>query len=411
MKRSISNIITSMFLILTLALFLPFASANAMTSSSGDGTEGNPHKLSIGYCTNDAFIYTPHGGECYLDVTFAANAEVSVSFPQSSPIVTLKRAGVSSYRSLSDGTFYVKQGETVSILITRAQSSVPIQFTSKALSDVSLYCSKSTNGKHSFTASHGAQCANGCGRTCNHPKASREYYNDYSCLSSTTHAQYFECKTCGVKTYDASDAKACTYSKWIASNNYNNHSAECTVCGHVYTENCSFNTIKYKKTSWDMHAVNYTCPKCGKIGKTKSQAHSFKSNKCTKCKFVRVVPGKTAITTAKQSGKGIKKVKKYKGTYTWNRYYNRWDYIKPRTEITYSYKIQLKYKKAKNATKYVVSTSKSINATRLSTTSKTSVSFTYKSSKKRSSVTLYVIPISKTGTPGTPIKKVVKLRN
>ncbi len=60
MKRSISNIIASMFLVLTLAVLIPFVNTNAMTSNSGNGTEENPHQLTIGYCENDAFTYNPN---------------------------------------------------------------------------------------------------------------------------------------------------------------------------------------------------------------------------------------------------------------------------------------------------------------------------------------------------------------
>ena len=408
MKRSISNIIRSMFLVLALAFLIPFANVNAMTSSSGNGTETNPHILTIGYCENDAFAYNVNGGFCYLKVTFTESAEVSLSFAQTGPWFMVKRAGT-TYMSLAEGdTFYAKKGETVDILIRSGASSLPIRFTSRKLSDLSLYCPKRGNGKHTFTASYGAKCANSCGYTCTHPKASREYYNDYKWLSNRQHAQYFTCNICECKDYDASEAKACTLGSWIADNNHSYHCAECTICGNSYQENCSFTKKTYKHYAWDTHFEYATCSKCGKTGNGIAKKHTFKSNKCTKCGFKRIVPGASKITYIKQTG-GLK-IK----TYRRNGYFDKFlEWHPARTTRTYNYKIKIKFKKAKNAVRYVISTSKSINSPAVYTMgkSKTSATFTYSASSKKKQVTLYLIPISKTGTPGPAVKKVVKLSN
>lgn len=408
MKKSITRILTSMFLILTLAFLVSFTNVSAMTSNSGDGTESNPYQLTIGYCENDSFAYN-RNGDTYLNVTFTKPAEVSCSFAQTGPWVMVKRSGT-TYTSLSgddNGTFFAKQGETVNILIKSGSSSSPIQFTSKVLSDISQYCPNNALGKHRYSASHGAKCDYGCGHTCTHPEADRAYYNEYVQLEGGKHAQMFECKTCEQKAYDTSQAKACTLSAWTADNNHDYHRAECTLCGKSYQENCSFTKKTYVHYRWDTHFEYPTCSVCGKKGNGIGKKHIFKSNKCTQCGFKRIVPGTSKVTYMKQSGKMKRK------KYTRNGYWDRFGEWHPkRTTITYNYTIKIKFKKAKNAVKYVVSPSKNPDlAIYTIGKNKTSATFTYTDSKKKSKVTLYFIPISKTGTPGKAVKKVIKLKN
>ena len=408
MKRSITKIITSMFLILTLAFLISFTNANAMTSSTGDGTESNPYKLTIGYCVNDAFAYN-RNGNTYLDVTFTQPAEVSCSFAQTGPWVMVKTGDTTytNWKSLSGGTFYVKGGMTVSILIKSGSSSTPIQFTSKVLSDTSLYCKENAIGKHHYSASHGPKCDYGCGHTCTHPEADRAYYDDYVQLEVGKHAQMFECKTCEQKAYDVSKATACTLSAWTADNNHDYHRAECILCDRSYQENCTFTKKTYVHYRWDTHFEYPTCSVCGNTSNAKAKNHKFKSNKCTQCGFKRIVPGNSKVTYMKQSGKMKRK------KYTRNGYLDKFlEWHPNRTTITYNYTIKVKFKKAKNAVKYVVSPSKNPDSAIYTIgKNKTSATFTYSDSKKKSKVTLYFIPVSKTGTPGTAIKKVIKLKN
>lgn len=110
----------------------------------------------------------------------------------------------------------------------------------------------------------------------------------------------------------------------------------------------------------------------------------------------------------KQTGK--MKIKKYHR----NGYFDRfWEWHPARTTTTYNYKIKIKFKKAKNAERYVVSTLNDIDTGVICNMgkNKTSATFTYTASKKVSKVKLYLIPISKTGTPGKSVKKIVKLKN
>ena len=413
MKRAISKIFTSMFLTLALAFLIPFANANAMTSSSGDGTEANPYKLTIGYCENDAFTYNANSGFCYLSVTFTKTAEVSCSFAQNGPWVMIKRDGT-TYKSLSGDTdtFLAKQGETVNILIKSGSDSVPIRFTSSALSDIALYCPNSALGKHDFSASYSSECTYKCGYSCAHPKDSREYYDEYDWLPNRQHAQRFKCLVCEVITSDKSDPAACTIASWVPDNNFPRHDGECTLCGNGYTDACTFTVKKYRNNNWEKHYLMDTCSVCGKTGSSQLQNHTFNNNKCTKCGFTRVIPGKLQVTSAKQSSK--LKVKNIYHEARWvKNSYGQWIYQKAYTSKEYNYKITFKFKKAKDVQYYIISTHSYIDAPYICTVSKnkTSATCTYKDYKKKSKVTLYMIPISKTGTPGTPVKKVVKLKN
>ena len=95
-------------------------------------------------------------------------------------------------------------------------------------------------------------------------------------------------------------------------------------------------------------------------------------------------------------------------------YWNRFGEWEPEIRSqTYDYKIKIKFKKAKNAERYVVSTLNDIDTGVIGKMgkNKTSATFTYVASEKSKKVTLYLIPVSKTGTPGKSVKKVVKLKN
>ncbi|MGN0275881.1 MAG: hypothetical protein ACI4CZ_01675 [Hominisplanchenecus sp.] len=414
MKRSVSKIIMNMFLLLTMAFMIPsIAKAAPITSSGGDGKEATPHQLTIGHCEDDTFTYTVSSGFSYLRVTFTKPAEVSCSFAENGPWVLIQRPGISA-SSLSGDSFLVKQGETVTLIIRSGSNSIPIHFTSIPLSDTSLYCPESAVGKHAFAASHGSECRYGCGYTCPHPKSARDYYNEYSWLSNRQHAQYFECEICEQKTYDASEATACTLGTRIPDNNFPRHYASCTVCDNEYSDDCIFNSRQYIPRAWNTHMVNAICSLCGKVRAGTVQNHNFKNNKCTQCGFVRVVPSQVKVTYVKQSGK-VKTRKIYHEAHWVKNSYNQWVWQRAFTTKVYDYKIKIKYKKAKNAERYIISTSNNIDASILylyqAGKNKTSVTCTYSNSKKKSKVTLYVIPVSKTGTPGKAVKKVVKLKN
>lgn len=413
MKRSISKIIMNMLLILSMAIMIPSIAKAGTIPGTGTGKEADPYKLTIGYCTDETFTYNPNSGSCYLNVTFTENVEVTCTFAENDPWAQVGRSTNNRYSSLKnlDGTintFLAKNGETVKILIKNGDSQKPIHFKCAALSDTAQYCSQNALGKHTYTASYGAKCANNCGYSCTHPKASRSYYNEYTSLNNGKHAQHFECQICEQKTYDASDAKACTLDKWIGDNNHSYHRAECTLCNYTKQENCSFTKKTYKHFNWRSHTVYATCSVCGKKGAASGQNHTFKSNKCTKCSFKRIVPGSSKVTYIKQSGKMKVKNHYRKG------YRNRFGEWEPEIRSkTYDYKIKIKFKKAKNAERYVVSTLNDIDTGVIGKMgkNKTSATFTYVASKKSKKVTLYLIPVSKTGTPGKSVKKVVKLKN
>ena len=408
MKRSASKIMISFLLIFAMAFMLPsVAKAATITGSGGTGTESDPHKLTIGYCEDDTFSYTCDKYKySYLSVTFTSPAEVSCSFAQNGPWGMVLRNGSYSFPGES---FYVKQGETVDIMIKSGSNSIPIHFKSVALSDPSSYCAQSSSGKHDFPDTWGStdKCRK-CGYACTHPKNSREYCDEYTWLSDRKHVQRFKCQICHVETYDTADAKACTLSKWIPNNNHSYHCASCTLCGKSYQQNCSFTKKTYKHSNWRTHTVYDTCSVCGKLGAASGQNHIFKSDKCIRCNFKRIVPGASKVTYMKQTGK--MKIKKYHR----NGYFDRfWEWHPARTTTTYNYKIKIKFKKAKNAERYVVSTLNDIDTGVICNMgkNKTSATFTYTASKKVSKVKLYLIPISKTGTPGKSVKKIVKLKN
>jgi hypothetical protein len=111
------------------------------------------------------------------------------------------------------------------------------------------------------------------------------------------------------------------------------------------------------------------------------------------------VPGSLKVNKAKNSAKGTKKTYK-SGS---EKYYH------------YFFKISFDVT-SKNAVKYIVSTNKDVTASvsrgNKQTFSKGKFTYTYKGkkNKKATKVTLYITPVSKTGTYGKTIKKTITLK-
>lgn len=416
MKRSMMKMMRTIFLILMMAVMIP-AAASAALQGGGSGTKEDPHVISVGVCTKETFVYTTANYEdyawwSYLDVKFTVMGEVSFR-NQGDKIMTFKRDGMSTYKSLSySDSLIVKKGETIHLCIKGvSQSTNKLTINCKKAS-TSEYCPDNVYGTHTFVKDHDSKCQN-CGYKCKHPKASREYYNEYSAYNGK-HMQRFSCSVCQeVSLTDKADQKNCTFKKWTHETNFDRHYADCTVCGNTYTEDCALKT-SYKKDAWDTHVVTKTCTKCKEdsiLSSKKGANHTFKNNVCTKCKFKRIVPGTLKVTSAKQSGKMKSKKTYYPAKWVYE-VSSGWVHKKAHTVTEYKYPISMKVNKTKNVTKYVVSYTKYYHEDNvIASSTKTSFKCTYSANKKVSKATMYIIPLSKTGTPGKAIKKVIKLSN
>lgn len=261
-----------------------------------------------------------------------------------------------------------------------------------------------------------------CGYVCKHPKKDRVYAN-YSSVElnyftdAKKHYRDFTCGYCcksGIKEEPGEKHK---FGKWEQKASWydNIHTRKCKVCGYKQTGECSYQKV-YKKAGNDQtHKVELVCKTCkqkGYIAKD-SQKHTYKNNKCTKCGYQRIVPGKLKITTAKNTEKGKKRVVNVEGKWVYSN--NQWIWKKPYSYNCYDYKISLNIS-AKNATKYLVTNSKDkdLDDGRKNRVISKKKSFTYTYTvgrNKAQKVTLYITPISKTGTYGKTVKKVITLKN
>ena len=262
-----------------------------------------------------------------------------------------------------------------------------------------------------------------CGFVCEHPDDKRVYYVDittskYDCYDYNRegHTKLYKCEYCCKSSIpDESTTEKHKYTRTKA-NIYNDyHTATCKVCDYSVESACKYKTT-YKKGSSDTHhKVVKTCTICKQPGyvANDSQKHSYKDNKCTKCGFKRVVPGTVKISTAKNTAAGKKRTVNVEGKWV----YSNGEYIwkKPYKYTVYDYKISLKFS-SKNAVKYIVTNAADKefddgHKNRI-VTKKNEFTYTYTSSRKTANkVTLYITPISKTGTYGKTVKKTITLKN
>ena len=259
-----------------------------------------------------------------------------------------------------------------------------------------------------------------CGYVCKHPKEYREYgtYTGTSAYLNYTsdekmHYREFECSYCDQKGVEEGKKHSLKYTKENLYDNY--HKVSCKVCSYSKTADCKYKT-SYKKTGNDQtHKVVKTCKTCKQKGYVANdrQKQSYKNNKCTKCGYTRVVPGKLKISTAKNTVAGKKRVVNVEGKWV----YQNGEYIwkKPYSYNCYDYKIKLKYS-SKNAVKYLITNSKDKDLddgrNNRIVTKKKELTYTYTTGRNRyKKVTLYITPISKTGTYGKTVKKTITLKN
>lgn len=251
MIKKSKKMLLCMFAVFMTAFLLPFTVRAAITAGSGDGTEGNPRVLTVGY-GDDTFSYTGKmGGDYtyyfYLKVTFTDPAKVTMS--NEGGIVTYKKEASGRYeQGISYDGIHVKKNETIFISLTRGYASGgqgTLKITSKAI-DTSgedsqgrsqAYCPKNVSGMHSFY--YGAPCKY-CGFACTHPKNERDYGNYGYKHENGYHCPYFSCNACGNKScLDPADKKKCMFDRYDQSSydaNNKVHQAHCAICKNYTTQ-------------------------------------------------------------------------------------------------------------------------------------------------------------------------------
>ena len=260
-----------------------------------------------------------------------------------------------------------------------------------------------------------------CGYVCKHPKEYREYgtYTGTSAYLNYTsdekmHYREFECSYCDQDGVEEGKKHSFKYTKENLYDNY--HKVSCKVCSYSKTADCKYKTSYKKAGNDETHKVVKKCTICKQEGYVSKdfEKHSYKNNKCTKCGYKRIKPGKLTVKSAKCTSKGVKK--NYKVDAHWEKFGGQWYWRETEKYVRYQYKIKLTVN-SKNAVKYIVSSGKDItvdNSTvQRESFKKKTFTYTWNSSKnkKAKKVTLYITPVSKTGTYGKTVKKTVTLKN
>ena len=249
-------------------------------------------------------------------------------------------------------------------------------------------------------------CKN-CSTICDHPEEYREYYcetDNYAyghyIYQDGVHYRLYTCIQCGTAECIEEYGSPCTVEYRIIEDPMC-HDVICTVCGYAEKYPCEYKTYTKKTSSDKTHSTYKKCVDCGRIPESseKNVNHTYKNNKCTKCGFKRVVPGTVKVKSASCTKKGTKKTyKTASGSY-----------------YQYTYKIDLSLTST-NAEKYIISVNenpdKKVDRGNRQVFSKSKFTFTYKGkkNKKPTKVTLYITPVSKTGTYGKTVKKTVTLK-
>ena len=278
-----------------------------------------------------------------------------------------------------------------------------------------------------------------CGEECSHPEAYREYvdknpYDSYI-YEDGKHYRVYWCRYCNSKEGYANNGDMVLVDPGVPCtgeakqdmpypNQKPTHTVTCTTCNRRSTTECtlkaSYEPYYYPEGTKisDTHNVDYVCTVCDGNYQYdwKNEAHTFKKNKCTKCKYKIIKPANTKVISAKQSGAA--KIRSIKGGGYWQKTYVgssgvKWKWIAPFTKTNKVYSIKLSLKKAKNAESYLVSTNKKFTGTTTQRFGKKTLTYNYvvKSSARPTKVKLYITTVSKTGTYGKTIAKTIKLSN
>ncbi len=218
--------------------------------------------------------------------------------------------------------------------------------------------------------------------------------------------------------------------KWTYSEDSDDkHASTCKDCGYSGApkkHSFKYTYKQFKQTGVVSHAgdlqvptvshsVTKKCKVCG-YSRTTTEAHTFKSNKCTACKVKKTILKAPASASGKRSGKVRTTTTKVPEQWIWTG--KRWIHREAGSYKTYHYTVKASWKKVKNAAGYVYSFDNPfIKAGNYVTdtfgneygenafTRKTSVTVKLSSTQKLKSTTLYVAAVSKNGWIGK-VKKV-----
>lgn len=225
--------------------------------------------------------------------------------------------------------------------------------------------------------------------------------------TATEHTVSYECKWCGKKDIITETGEH-TFKPTGESYSDTTHRIECTACGYGISEDCKFTKAKYTKYNGNCHKKELVCADCGNIKSTEYEEHKVKNGKCKHCSAKIVTPGTTKITSVKQQ-KAYTKKTKTEGHWAGS------VWISATTATSYFYPLTVEYTKAKNAEKYIISLSKPVktldSTTGLSVSTKTTYDFKNPTmGVKTNKITVYVTPVSSTGTYGKSVKKTITLK-
>ncbi|MCR4843192.1 MAG: hypothetical protein K5840_08030 [Eubacterium sp.] len=245
-----------------------------------------------------------------------------------------------------------------------------------------------------------------CQDDCEHCKDESTVNREYA--TSTEHTVTYDCAWCGKnKAFEETGAHSGFAATGEASTD-TTHYVACAVCGYRKSVSCSFTETGYEKLNGNCHYKQVCCSECTNVESSTAQKHTVVNGKCKYCGTKVVTPGKTKI-------KKITKLTPTKNKTTVTGHWAGSSWIPSSTGTSYKYPLKIKFKKAKNAKKYIISLKKPSTTldslSGLTVTKKTTYTFKNPTKgAKAKKITIYITPVSKTGTYGKTVKKKVKLK-
>lgn len=260
-----------------------------------------------------------------------------------------------------------------------------------------------------------------CGFICDHSKNTNTQKKNEDYKSDDEKGHHLEytirCSVCDHKDIEFKDPITPHEFSKASYQSDGKHYKTCSKCGYGTLEKCDYVVKKaeyYTDSSFPDaaskgHNVTYVCTICGDEERETQEKHKLVNGKCTVCGWKKVTPGK--IKGVKVKVKSRKTVKKTFRSHGYFDYLGRWVSGKTTNSSFKICKVNISFKKAKNAYQYKIQKTPGSGTTYPDSwiTKKTGNKYEMWFKSGTGKVTLKITPYSKEGVKGKTVKKTFRI--